>query len=84
VTVTYHLPSKEAFLRLTSNLKVTSGAGTTTATATAWVIPWILIAILVLFVGFIWYRRRRRRRAAEGAEPGDGDLEPAAVATSSV
>ena len=30
VTVTYHLPSKEAFLRLTANLKVTSGAGTTT------------------------------------------------------
>ena len=84
VTVTYHLPSKEAFLRLTSNLMVTSGAGTTTATATAWVIPWILIAILVLLIGFIWYRRRRRRRAAGGAEAVESDLEPAAVATSSV
>jgi hypothetical protein len=85
VTVTYHLSSKEAFLRLTANLTVTSGAGTTSATATAWVIPWILIAIIVLIIGFFWYRRRRKRRAAAaGGGAVDGDTEPANLATSSV
>lgn len=77
VTVTYHLASKEAFLRLQAGLTVTSGAGTTSATATAWVIPWILIAILLLIIGFFWYRRRRRRRRVPavtqpaGAEKGE-------------
>ena len=67
VTVTYHLPSKEAFLRLTANLMVTSGAGTTTATATAWVIPWILIAILVLLDRLPLVPEATRRHAAGGA-----------------
>jgi hypothetical protein len=60
VSVSYKFPSKEAFLRLTANLSVTSAAGTTSATATAWVIPWVLIVIILGLVGLIWYRRRRR------------------------
>ncbi len=67
-TVTYHLPSKEAFLRLNANLTVTSGAGSTTATATTWVIPWILIAIILLILGLLWYRRRRQRAAPASTE----------------
>jgi hypothetical protein len=67
-TVTYNLPSKEAFLRLNANLQVTSGAGSTTATATAWVIPWILIAIILLILGLLWFRRRRRRAAPAASE----------------
>ena len=71
-TVTYHLPSKEAFLRLNADLAVTSGAGPTNATATAWVIPWILIAIILLIIGFFWYRRRRRRAALAARRGGRG------------
>ena len=63
VTVTYKLPSKEAFLRLTANLSVSSGAGDTSASATAWVIPWILILVILLIIGFLWWRRRRRLAA---------------------
>jgi hypothetical protein len=83
VTVTYHFPSKEAFLRFTAHLSVTSAAGTTTASATAWVIPWILVAILILIIGFVWYRRRRRRRLSEAASAGAGaaaQAEPAETA----
>lgn len=72
VTVTYHFPSKEAFLRFTAHLSITSAAGTTTASATAWVVPWILIAIIILIIGFIWYRRRRRRRLIDTAAAGEG------------
>ncbi len=67
VTVSYQLPSKEAFLRLEAHLTVTSAAGTTSATATAWIIPWIVVAIIVFIIGFFWYRRRRRRALATGA-----------------
>ena len=80
-TVTYQLPSKEAFLRLSADLAVTSGAGPTSATATAWVIPWILIAIILLIIGFFWYRRRRRR-AALAATAAVVEAEPAAAASS--
>ncbi len=80
VTVTYHLPSKEAFLRLSANLSIVSGAGPTSATATAWVIPWILIAIILMIIGFFWYRRRRRRAAL--AATAVVEAEPAAAATS--
>jgi hypothetical protein len=79
VTATYKLPSKEAYLRLSANLTVTSGAGTTTASTTAWVIPWILIAIILL-IGLLWFWRRRRRRAA-GSKPLP-EPEPAAAASS--
>ena len=80
ITVTYKFGSKEAFLRLKADLAVTSGAGSTSATATAWVIPWILIAIIVLIIGFYWYRRRRRRAALAAATV--VAAQPAAAATS--
>jgi hypothetical protein len=83
VTVTYKFSSKEAFLRFTADLNVKSGAGTTTASATAWVIPWILIAILVILIGLLWYWRRRRRAAGIPGEPADA-TEPPVAATSGV
>lgn len=82
VTLTYKFASKEAFLRFKTSLSVTSGAGTSSASATAWVIPWILIAILVILIGLLWYRRRRR--AAGIAGDAATAPEPAAVATSGV
>jgi hypothetical protein len=84
VTVTYKFSSKEAFLRFTANLNVKSGAGTTSASATAWVIPWILIAILVILIALFWYWRRRRRTAAEITGNAAEATEPAAAATSGV
>jgi hypothetical protein len=83
VTVTYKFSSKEAFLRFTANLTVKSGAGTTSASATAWVIPWILIAIIVVLIALLWYWRRRRRMAADGGTPA-AESEPASPATSAV
>jgi len=61
-TVTYVVKNQEALLRLTANLKVISGAGTTTASTDVWVIPWLLILALILLGLFFWWRRRRRRR----------------------
>jgi hypothetical protein len=84
VTLTYKFPSKEAFLRFTANLSVKSGGGTTTASATAWVIPWILIAILVIFIALFWYWRRRRRHAADGIGAGAVEDEAVVAATSGV
>lgn len=84
VTLTYKFASKEAFLRLNADLSVNSGAGTTTASATAWVIPWILIAILVILIVLFWYWRRRRRGAAEVGGSGAAEDEPVVPATTGV
>jgi hypothetical protein len=78
VTVTYKLASREAFLRLNANLSVSSGAGTTTAGTSAWVIPWILVAIVLLLVGMIWFWRRRRRRVEVPTPPAEPERAAAA------
>jgi hypothetical protein len=83
VTLTYKFASKEAFLRFKANLSVTSGAGTSTASATAWVIPWILIAIIVILIALFWYWRRQRRGAGVAGDAVD-EAEPATAATSGV
>jgi WxL Interacting Protein, peptidoglycan binding domain len=82
VNVTYKLTSREAFLQLNADLSVKSAAGTTTASTTAWIIPWILVAVIVLLLALFWFFRRRRRRRAVPATP-PAEPEPAA-ATSSV
>ena len=84
-TVTYLVKNKEALLRLTANLKVTSGAGATSASVSVWIIPWLLILVLVLLGLYFWWRRRRRRAAAAaaGAEAGGspGSAPQGSVAT---
>lgn len=66
-TITYLVKNQEALLKISADLKVTSGAGTITASTTAWVIPWLLILALVLLGLFFWWWRRRRRRRALAA-----------------
>ena len=78
VTVTYKLTSREAFLQLNADLSVKSAAGTTTASTTAWIIPWILIAVILLLVALFWFLRRRRRRRAVLSTP-PAEPEPAAA-----
>jgi hypothetical protein len=78
VTVTYKLKSKEALLRMNANLSVSSGAGTTTAATSAWVIPWIIVVIILVIVGLLWYLRRRRRRTGAAPTP-PAEPEPAAA-----
>jgi len=73
VTVSYQLNSKEAFLRMSANLTVTSVAGTTSASAAAWVIPWVLIVVILGLIGYFWYRRRRRRVPVAPAAPAEAE-----------
>lgn len=75
-TVSYEIKNNEAFLRLAASLTVSSGAGTTTAGTTAWIIPWLLILALVLIILGLWWWRRRRRRKREG-EGGTPEAEEA-------
>lgn len=65
-TVTYKIKSMEPWLRLAASLKVSSGAGTTTAGTSAWVIPWLLILAVVLIILLVWWLLRRRRRKHQG------------------
>ncbi len=46
--------------RLTAHVDVTSSAAKTSADASTWVIPWLLLLIIVLIVAGLWYWRRRR------------------------
>lgn len=75
VTATYKFPSKEAFLRFSANLTLITGAAKDTNTAgsaTAWVVPWLLILIILILIALLWLWRRRRRKAEEGPEEGEG------------
>ncbi len=76
VTVSYKFKSTEAFLRLTASLTVKSAAGTTSAVATAWIIPWVIIVIILGLIGLLWFLRRRRVPVAPGEPAG---AEPVAV-----
>ena len=72
-TVTYKIKNMEPWLRLDASLKVSSGAGITTAGDSAWVVPWLLILALVLIFLLVWWllRRRRHKRQGEGGPSED-------------
>lgn len=85
VTITRHVSSIEPVLRLTGNVTMKPTRPfepVVTGSASAWVIPWLLIAVLVLLAVLYYLRRRRRKGKAPpitapppgaGSTPGDGD-----------
>lgn len=66
-----------AWGRLTASVQVSSGAPATSAEATAWVIPWLLILLIILVIaGVFTYRWWRRRRAAAATAAAGGGAPP--------
>src|SRR5262249_53810633 len=60
--------------RLTARVTLTSPGAKATSTPTAWVVPWLLVAIIAVLVLVLWYWRRRRRRKV-GVEPAPPERE---------
>lgn len=74
-TVQEQFSGIEPDLILQAHVSITSTGAVAAASATAWVVPWLLLAVIVAAAGgaYVWYRRRRR-----GAPPGKvgPDLRP--------
>jgi hypothetical protein len=85
VTIHQHFDGVAATIRVTADVKVQPVAAPAAAegsppklvtegvSQSAWAIPWVLVALLVLLAVVIWISRRRRRsRETEGGQPPTG------------
>jgi hypothetical protein len=80
VTVVEKVDGILPFGKLTAHLTVHSQAGTTSASDGAWVIPWLLLALVLALAVTWWVVARRRRQRRGGMPPGaaGGNGTPAA------
>jgi LPXTG-motif cell wall-anchored protein len=62
------------------NVKMSTNAVKSTGEAQFWIVPWLLILIIVLVLGALFYLWRRRRKGKQGAEAEEDAPEDAAKA----
>jgi hypothetical protein len=70
-TVVEHFSGVEPFVVLHAHVSVTAAFSEASASSSDWVVPWVLVAVVVLLIaGLVFWRRRRHGRQTS---PGSGD-----------
>jgi hypothetical protein len=73
-----NFPGVSAYGRLRAEVRILGAQTDAMASATAWAVPWALLAVIivvVLVLLIVWVLRRRRRRRRTASEPAE-QLEP--------